>query len=69
MLAPQSNLFTVVVCKGPSVFCWNWWTSLGDGMLFVTTSQVFTIGSNKGGDIIAFGLPSLTSGTEGHQTS
>jgi len=37
-------------------------------MLFVTTGQVFTIWSNNGGDIIAFGLPSLTTGTEGNQT-
>jgi outer membrane protein assembly factor BamB len=39
--------------------------SIGHGMLFVTTGQVFTIGSNKGGDIIAFGLPSNTTGTDG----
>ena len=37
-------------------------------MLFVTTGQVYTIGSNKGGDIIAFGLLSSPSGTEGNQT-
>jgi len=31
--------------------------SIGNGMLFVTTGQTFTIGSNSGGGIIAFGLP------------
>ena len=31
--------------------------STGNGMLFVTTGQTFTIGANSGGGIIAFGLP------------
>ena len=31
--------------------------SVGNGMLFVTTGQTFTIGANSGGGIIAFGLP------------
>ena len=31
--------------------------SIGNGMLFVTTGQTFTIGANSGGGIIAFGLP------------
>lgn len=30
--------------------------SIGNGMLFVTTGQTFTIGANSGGGIIAFGL-------------
>jgi hypothetical protein len=31
--------------------------SVGNGMLFVTTGQTFTIGANSGGGLLAFGLP------------
>ena len=41
------NAETLIGIGGPSV---------GNGMLFVTTGQTFTIG-NAGGGIIAFGLP------------
>ena len=30
--------------------------SIGNGMLFVTTGQTFTVGANSGEGIIAFGL-------------
>ena len=44
----ELNIGTPIGAGGPSV---------GNGMLFVTTGQTFTIGSNSGGGIIAFGLP------------
>ena len=44
----EFNVGTPIGIGGPSV---------GNGMLFVTTGQTFTIGANSGGGIIAFGLP------------
>ena len=37
--------------------------SLGHGMLFVTTGSPAEVSSNKGGYIVAFGLPSSDTGT------
>ena len=44
----EFNVGTHIGIGGPSI---------GNGMLFVTTRQTFTVGTNSGGGIIAFGLP------------
>ena len=59
----QFNVGAPIGIGGPSV---------GDGMLLVTTGSPAEIGANKGGDIIAFGLPNsqaMTSAVNNNSSS
>ena len=44
----EFNIGTPIRIGGPSI---------GNGMLFLTTGQTFTIGANSGGLVIAFDVP------------
>jgi len=63
-LVPSGIIFALDANTGKKLWEFNVGTpvgiggpSIGDGKLFVTTGQTFTIGANSGGGILAFGLP------------